>query len=145
LNAHESTAIVQDEITTAVFSDRREGRCSLPNGRRTNLCFGNCAFLVARQVLHTNRTLVRSVKRNNARLRSIRERLVMTDALLPVAVDLVHPGQVERIQLIAIRECGQALVEYSLILGLISVVAAALLTAIGTDVKAALQSMVDAL
>jgi Flp pilus assembly pilin Flp len=69
----------------------------------------------------------------------------MTDGLLPVAVDLVHPGQMERIQLIAIRESGQALVEYSLILGLISVVAAALLTTIGTDVKAALQSMVDAL
>jgi Flp pilus assembly pilin Flp len=51
----------------------------------------------------------------------------------------------QRIQSIAIRADGQALVEYSLILGLISVVAAALLTAIGTDVKAALQSMVDAL
>ena len=60
-------------------------------------------------------------------------------------MDRVHPGHVERIQSIAIREAGQALVEYSLILGLISVVAAALLTTIGTDVKAALQSMVDAL
>jgi len=50
-----------------------------------------------------------------------------------------------RIQSIAIGADGQALVEYSLILGLISVVAAALLTTIGTDVKAALQSMVDAL
>ena len=51
----------------------------------------------------------------------------------------------QRLQSIAIREDGQALVEYSLILALISVVAVALLTTIGTDVKATLQSVVDAL
>jgi len=51
----------------------------------------------------------------------------------------------QRLQSIAIREDGQALVEYSLILALISVVAVALLTTIGTDVKTTLQSVVDAL
>ena len=51
----------------------------------------------------------------------------------------------QRLQLIAIREDGQALVEYSLILALISVVAVALLTTIGTDVKTTLQSVVNAL
>ena len=51
----------------------------------------------------------------------------------------------QRIQSIAIREDGQALVEYSLILALISVVAVALLTTIGTDVKTTLQSVVNAL
>jgi Flp pilus assembly pilin Flp len=50
-----------------------------------------------------------------------------------------------RLQSIAIREGGQALVEYSLILALISVVAAALLTTLGTDLKAALQGVVNAL
>jgi pilus assembly protein Flp/PilA len=47
--------------------------------------------------------------------------------------------------LIAKREEGQALVEYSLILALISVVAVALLTTIGADVKTTLQSVVTAL
>jgi len=51
----------------------------------------------------------------------------------------------QRLQSIAIREDGQALVEYSLILALISVVAVALLTTIGTDVKTTLQSVVNAL
>ena len=38
------------------------------------------------------------------------------------------------------REEGQALVEYALILGLISVVAIVLLTAVGTDINAVLAS-----
>jgi len=49
------------------------------------------------------------------------------------------------IQSIRNGEEGQALVEYSLILALISVVAVALLTTIGLDVKATLQTVVDAL
>jgi pilus assembly protein Flp/PilA len=43
------------------------------------------------------------------------------------------------------REEGQALVEYALILGLISVVAIVLLTAVGTDINAVLQSVTSAL
>jgi pilus assembly protein Flp/PilA len=43
------------------------------------------------------------------------------------------------------REDGQALVEYALILGLISVVAIALLSAVGTDIKAILSSVTAAL
>ena len=43
------------------------------------------------------------------------------------------------------REEGQALVEYALILGLISVVAIALLTAIGTDVSQILSQISTAL
>ncbi|MCW3068042.1 MAG: Flp/Fap pilin component [Solirubrobacterales bacterium] len=43
------------------------------------------------------------------------------------------------------KEEGQALVEYSLILALISVVAILALTTIGTDVKTALESVVTAL
>lgn len=43
------------------------------------------------------------------------------------------------------REEGQALVEYALILGLISVVAIALLTAIGGDIKSILSSVTAAL
>jgi pilus assembly protein Flp/PilA len=43
------------------------------------------------------------------------------------------------------REEGQALVEYALILGLISVVAIALLTAIGTDVSQILSQVSTAL
>ena len=43
------------------------------------------------------------------------------------------------------REEGQALVEYTLILALVSVVAIGLLTTIGTDVKDTLQSVVDGL
>jgi pilus assembly protein Flp/PilA len=43
------------------------------------------------------------------------------------------------------REEGQALVEYALILGLISVVAIALLSAIGTDIKEILSSVTAAL
>ena len=65
--------------------------------------------------------------------------------LRSIGTTLEGMNTLRRIQSLAIGADGQALVEYSLILGLISVVAAALLTAIGTDVKAALQSMVDAL
>ena len=43
------------------------------------------------------------------------------------------------------REDGQALVEYALILGLISVVAIALLSAIGTDVSQVLSKVSTAL
>jgi pilus assembly protein Flp/PilA len=43
------------------------------------------------------------------------------------------------------REEGQALVEYTLILALVSVVAITLLTTIGTDVQNTLQSVVNAL
>ena len=43
------------------------------------------------------------------------------------------------------REEGQALVEYALILGLISVVAIVLLTAVGTDINAILRSVTSAL
>jgi pilus assembly protein Flp/PilA len=43
------------------------------------------------------------------------------------------------------REEGQALVEYALILGLISVVAIALLTSIGSDIKVILAKVVSAL
>jgi pilus assembly protein Flp/PilA len=43
------------------------------------------------------------------------------------------------------REEGQALVEYALILGLISVVAIALLTAVGTDVSQILSKVSTAL
>jgi Flp pilus assembly pilin Flp len=43
------------------------------------------------------------------------------------------------------REEGQALVEYALILGLISVVAIALLSAIGTDITALLSTVSTAL
>jgi pilus assembly protein Flp/PilA len=43
------------------------------------------------------------------------------------------------------REEGQALVEYALILGLISVVAIALLTAVGQDVTAILSKVSTAL
>jgi Flp pilus assembly pilin Flp len=43
------------------------------------------------------------------------------------------------------REEGQALVEYALILGLISVVAIFLLTAVGTDINAVLRAVTSAL
>ncbi|MDX6503016.1 MAG: Flp/Fap pilin component [Gaiellaceae bacterium] len=43
------------------------------------------------------------------------------------------------------NEDGQALVEYALILGLISIVAIALLTSIGTDVKTLLARVASAL
>jgi pilus assembly protein Flp/PilA len=43
------------------------------------------------------------------------------------------------------REEGQALVEYSLILALVSVVAILLLTTIGTDIKGVLEKVVTAL
>jgi Flp pilus assembly pilin Flp len=43
------------------------------------------------------------------------------------------------------REDGQALVEYVLILGLISIVAVALLTAVGTSVQDLLSHVSDAL
>jgi Flp pilus assembly pilin Flp len=43
------------------------------------------------------------------------------------------------------REEGQALVEYTLILALISIVAIALLTTIGTDVKKVLEEVVKGL
>jgi pilus assembly protein Flp/PilA len=42
-------------------------------------------------------------------------------------------------------EDGQALVEYALILGLVSVVAIALLTAVGTDITSLLARVTDAL
>jgi len=42
-------------------------------------------------------------------------------------------------------ESGQALVEYALILGLISVVAIALLTAVGTDITSLLERVTTAL
>ena len=45
----------------------------------------------------------------------------------------------------ALRRDGQALVEYALILVLVSVVAAAVLTALGTNVIARIQEAVDAL
>jgi Flp pilus assembly pilin Flp len=44
-----------------------------------------------------------------------------------------------------LREDGQALVEYTLILALVSIVAIALLTTIGTDVKNVLKEVVEAL
>ena len=50
-----------------------------------------------------------------------------------------------RIAVGARREEGQALVEYALILGLISVVAIALLSAIGTDVSQILSQISTAL
>ncbi len=43
------------------------------------------------------------------------------------------------------REEGQALVEYALILGLVSVVAIALLSALGTDINSILSSVTSAL
>ena len=43
------------------------------------------------------------------------------------------------------REAGQALVEYALILGLISVVAIALLTAVGGDITSILAAVTSAL
>ena len=43
------------------------------------------------------------------------------------------------------REEGQALVEYALILGLVSVVAIALLSAVGTDITSPLARVTDAL
>ena len=43
------------------------------------------------------------------------------------------------------REEGQALVEYALILGLISVVAIALLSAVGTDIQSILSSVTAAM
>jgi Flp pilus assembly pilin Flp len=52
---------------------------------------------------------------------------------------------VARIAVGARREEGQALVEYALILGLISVVAIALLTAVGTDVSQILSKVSTAL
>jgi Flp pilus assembly pilin Flp len=42
------------------------------------------------------------------------------------------------------REDGQALTEYSLILGIVSIVAIALLTTIGTDAKNVLKEVVEA-
>ena len=51
----------------------------------------------------------------------------------------------EAIQSARNREEGQALVEYALILSLVSVVSIGLLTIVGTDVKAVLQDVVDAL
>lgn len=43
------------------------------------------------------------------------------------------------------REEGQALVEYTLILALVSIVAIALLTTIGTDIKKVLEEVVKGL
>jgi Flp pilus assembly pilin Flp len=44
-----------------------------------------------------------------------------------------------------VREEGQALVEYTLILALVSIVAIALLTSIGTDIKNVLEEVVKGL
>ena len=44
-----------------------------------------------------------------------------------------------------VREEGQALVEYTLILALVSIVAIALLTTIGTDIKKVLEEVVKGL
>lgn len=43
------------------------------------------------------------------------------------------------------REEGQALIEYTLILALVSIVAISLLTSVGTSIKNDLQSVVNAL
>jgi pilus assembly protein Flp/PilA len=51
----------------------------------------------------------------------------------------------EAIQSARDREEGQGLVEYALILSLVSVVSIGLLTIVGTDVKNVLQDVVDAL
>ena len=51
----------------------------------------------------------------------------------------------EAIQSVRDREEGQGLVEYALILSLVSVVSIGLLTIVGTDVKAVLQDVADAL
>jgi pilus assembly protein Flp/PilA len=51
----------------------------------------------------------------------------------------------EAIQSARYREEGQGLVEYALILSLVSIVSIGLLTIVGTDVKAVLQDVVDAL
>jgi pilus assembly protein Flp/PilA len=51
----------------------------------------------------------------------------------------------EAIQSARDREEGQGLVEYALILSLVSVVSIGLLTIVGTDVKAVFQDVVDAL
>lgn len=51
----------------------------------------------------------------------------------------------EAIQSARDREEGQGLVEYALILSLVSVVSIGLLTIVGTDVKAVLQDVADAL
>jgi pilus assembly protein Flp/PilA len=51
----------------------------------------------------------------------------------------------EAIQSARDREEGQGLVEYALILSLVSIVSIGLLTIVGTDVKAVLQDVVDAL
>jgi pilus assembly protein Flp/PilA len=51
----------------------------------------------------------------------------------------------EAIQSARDREEGQGLVEYALILSLVSIVSIGLLTIVGTDVKAVLQKVVDAL
>jgi Flp pilus assembly pilin Flp len=60
--------------------------------------------------------------------------------MLEVAVR--RPGVVEKH---ALGEDGQALVEYALILGLVSVVAIALLSAMGTSVTSLLQAVTSAL
>ena len=51
----------------------------------------------------------------------------------------------EAIRIVRYREEGQGLVEYALILSLVSIVSIGLLTIVGTDVKAVLQDVVDAL
>ena len=53
--------------------------------------------------------------------------------------------QLELLQLSHKREEGQALVEYTLILALVSVVAIAALTSIGTEIVTKLDSVVTAL
>lgn len=59
--------------------------------------------------------------------------------------DIKHFATSLMTRLMVAKEDGQALVEYSLILALISVVAILALTTIGTDVKTALESVVTAL
>ena len=54
-------------------------------------------------------------------------------------------GEPHSLSTSATRETGQALVEYALILGLVSVVCVASLTAIGTNVSAVIQSVADAI
>jgi pilus assembly protein Flp/PilA len=60
------------------------------------------------------------------------------------ALTLLHQGQLYYARL-RDRQEGQALVEYSLILALVSVVAIGLLTAIGTNIQTVLTSVRDAL
>ena len=57
----------------------------------------------------------------------------------------LYARAIEAFRSFAAREDGQGMVEYGLILGLVSVVAILALTAVGTDVRDALQDVADAL